>query len=107
MFIRTTIAALLLTATVIATIGSVEASANPETNHASYWGANCTKTEMRGEVMSFDAPAGATKVIVKGGTGYKVYDKSPFTGLTSPINQKNGKPYAISHVIVCTCHRLY
>jgi hypothetical protein len=77
------------------------ASANAETNKPGYWGPDCYKIEMGGKAMKYDAPAGAYKVIVKGGTGYNLYDKPPFTGLTSPINPNNGKPYAISHVIVC------
>lgn len=79
----------------------VGASANPETNKASYWGANCVKTEMSGEVMTYTAPSGTVKVIVKGGTGYKVYENGSFVNLTAPINPNNNKPYGISHVIAC------
>lgn len=82
--------------------GTVGAAANPQANHPGYWGDTCTKTEMGGEVMKYTAPADATKVIVKGGTGNQVYDQAPFTDLTAPVNPKNGKNYAISHVIVCT-----
>jgi hypothetical protein len=99
MFIRTLIAALLLST---ALTGTVSASANADANKPGYWGDNCTKTEFNGEVMSYNAPAGATKVIVKGGTGNKVYSTAPFTNLTAPVNPNNNKPYAISHVIVCT-----
>lgn len=99
MFLRTITAALLLSVTVTGTVG---AAANPEANQPSYWGTNCTKTEMNGEVMTFTAPADATKVVVKGGTGNKVYTEGSFTDLTAPVNPKNGKNYAISHVIVCT-----
>lgn len=74
---------------------------DPKTNDPKYWGANCTKTEFGGNVMSYTAPSGTGKVIVKGGTGYIVYTNAPFTNLTAPINPNNDKPYAISHVIVC------
>lgn len=99
MFLRSIALALVISISVSGTVG---AAANPATNHADYWGNSCTKTEMNGEVMTFSAPSGATKVIVKGGTGYKVYDAAPFTNLTAPVNPNNGKTYGISHVIVCT-----
>ncbi|HSH17766.1 MAG TPA: hypothetical protein VK978_00120 [Candidatus Saccharimonadales bacterium] len=76
--------------------------ASAETNKPEYWGATCTKTEFGGNVMSYSAPENATRVIAKGGTWYVVYDKPPFEDLSAPINTSNGKPYAISHVIVCT-----
>lgn len=99
MFVRAFTAALLLSVSISGTVG---AAANPEANKPSYWGTNCTKTEMSGETMTFTAPAGATKVVVKGGTDNKVYTEGSFTDLTAPVNPKNGKTYAISHVIVCT-----
>lgn len=99
MFLRAIVCSVVVAASVT---GSVAASANSQTNHPDYWGNNCVKTEMNGEVMTYNAPSGAIKVIVKGGTDYRVYDKAPFTNLTAPVNPKNGKNYAISHVIVCS-----
>lgn len=57
---------------------------------------------MTSEAMSYTAPAGATKVIVKGGTENAIYTTGSFANLTAPINDRSGKPYAISHVIVCS-----
>ena len=74
-------------------------------NHASTWGTSCVKKDMTGEVMTYTPSISSDKiekVIVKGGTENAVYTTAPFTNLTAPINPKNGKPYAISHVIVCT-----
>jgi hypothetical protein len=86
--------------------GTVSASmANANTNHPSYWESSsnkCSKTEVKGEVMSYDASGnGVVKVIVKGGPSYEVYDKAPFNNVKAPVNEKNNKNYAISHVIVC------
>ncbi|HET8884268.1 MAG TPA: hypothetical protein VFM68_02250 [Candidatus Saccharimonadales bacterium] len=77
---------------------------NSVTNQASYWGDTCVKTEMGGDVRAFTAPQGATKVIVKGGPDYVVYNHAPFSQLTAPANpnNKHGKTYGISHVIVCS-----
>lgn len=74
-------------------------------NQPSAWGSTCSKIDMTGQVMTYTpkVPANAIeKVIVKGGTENKVYTTAPFTNLTAPVNPNNGKPYAISHVIVCT-----
>lgn len=74
-------------------------------NQLSAWGSTCSKIDMTGQVMTYTpkVPANAIeKVIVKGGTENKVYTTAPFTNLTAPLNPNNGKPYAISHVIVCT-----
>ena len=98
MFLRTLTASLLLS---VLLAGTVSAAADPAANQASYWGNNCTKTEMNGEA-TFTPASGATKVIVKGGTGNQVYTSAPFVNLTAPINPNNNKPYGISHVIVCT-----
>lgn len=72
----------------------------PEANQAAYWGTNCVKYE---DVKSdtYTAPADATKVIIKGGTLNAVYTSGSFTNLTAATNPNNGKPYGISHVIVC------
>lgn len=76
---------------------------NPKTNHASYWGEFCSKTEMSGDIKYYTPTETAiSKVIVKGGTGYTVYKDGSYTNLTAPLNQKNNKNYGISHVIVCT-----
>jgi hypothetical protein len=57
--------------------------------------------------MSYDASGSdVVKVIVKGGPSYEVYDKAPFNNVKAPVNEKNNKNYAISHVIVCKVIRL-
>ncbi len=73
----------------------------PDTNQASYWGNNCIKTEMYSQVTRYTATGNVSQVIVKGGTGYRLYTAGPFTNLTAPLNPTNGQNYAISHVIVC------
>lgn len=86
------------------TIGSLGVQAqgyDSAKNQPSYWGNNCYKIET-GLGVTYSAPAGATKVVVKGGTDNAVYTSGAFTNLTAPINPNNGKPYGISHVIVCT-----
>ena len=81
---------------------AVEAKANPEQNHPSYWGEQCSKTEFEGEVMTFTpSQSNVDKVIIKGGPGNVVYQTAPFEDLTAPLNDRNDKNYAISHVIVC------
>ncbi|MDX1766099.1 MAG: hypothetical protein R3313_04070 [Candidatus Saccharimonadales bacterium] len=81
---------------------AVEARANPEQNHPDYWGEQCYKTEIEGEIMTFTpSDSNIDKVIIKGGPGNVVYETGPFVDLTAPENDKNGKNYAISHVIVC------
>ncbi len=90
--------------TIAASAMTAPASAayNSELNQPSYWGSTCSKTDMSGEVMTYSVTdPNAVKVVVKGGTENKVYEQAPFTNLTAPINPNNGKPYAISHVIVC------
>lgn len=89
-------------------IGSISALAtgyDSAKNQPSYWGNNCYKIET-GLGATYTAPAGVTKVIVKGGTDNAVYTSGTFTNLTAPINPNNGKPYGISHVIVCTDTRV-
>lgn len=98
--IRAFALALVLTG-MVAGSASAKSGYNSDLNQPSYWGNACVKTDMNGEVMTFTAPAGATKVIVKGGTENAVYTAGPFADLTAPINERSGKPYAISHVIVC------
>lgn len=72
----------------------------PEANKASYWGTSCVKYDsVKSE--TYTAPAGATKVIIKGGTMNAIYVSGPFTNLTAATNPSSGKPYGISHVIVC------
>lgn len=74
-------------------------------NHAATWGSSCVKKDMTGEVMTYTPQIDSDKiekVIVKGGTENAIYTTAPFVDLTAPVNPKNGKPYAISHVIVCT-----
>jgi hypothetical protein len=93
-------AAITIAATNV-TAGS--AAYNPELNKPSYWGGTCIKTDMTGESMTYSVDGdNVSKVIVKGGTENKVYTQAPFTNLTAPINPNTGKPYAISHVIVCS-----
>jgi LPXTG-motif cell wall-anchored protein len=71
-------------------------------NQPSYWGANCFKTDMNGNVMTYTATGNnIVKVVVKGGTENAVYTNGSYTDLTAPINPRSGKPYGISHVIVC------
>lgn len=96
--------ATLLSATTVmlGTSNALAGIENPETNKASYWGDNCSKTEISGDVKEYTVTdSGITKVIVKGGTGYIVYEDGNFTNLTAPLNQKNGKTYGISHIIEC------
>ena len=94
-------AAAITIAATSATAGS--AAYNPELNKPSYWGGTCIKTDMSGESMTYSVDGdNVSKVIVKGGTENKVYTQAPFTNLTAPINPNTGKPYAISHVIVCS-----
>jgi hypothetical protein len=89
-------------ATTSTTDKTVVSQAKENTNNPLYWGEKCTKTEIAGEVLTYTVTdSGVTKVIVKGGTSYVVYDKAPFTNLTAPVNPNNDKTYAISHVIVC------
>lgn len=72
-------------------------------NHPETWGSNCRKIDMPGNVMTYTANGdNVRQVIVKGGTSNKVYSTAPFTNLTSEINPNSGKPYAISHVIICS-----
>lgn len=93
-------AALTVAATTMVAPGA--SAYDSKLNQTSFWGANCRKVEMPSNVTEY-TPAGEniSKVIVKGGTTNKVYDKAPFTGLTAVVNPKSGKVYAISHVIVC------
>ena len=94
-------AALTVAATTMVAPGA--SAYDSKLNQTSFWGANCRKVEMPSNVTEY-TPAGEniSKVIVKGGTTNKVYDKAPFTGLTAVVNPKSGKVYAISHVIVCS-----
>lgn len=86
-------------------LGSGTAAAcidKPKTNHPSYWGDKCTKTEMTGVVKQYTAlESGIKQIIVKGGPGYVVYKDGYFKNLKAPLNKKNGKHYDISHIIVC------
>lgn len=72
----------------------------PEANKASYWGTSCVKYENI-DTPTYTAPAGATKVIIKGGTLNAIYTDGSFENLTAATNPNSGKPYGISHVIVC------
>lgn len=95
----TTLVAIL----VLLTHGTVYATGyDSEMNHPSYWGEDCYKIDISGEVYSYTVNnADATKVIVKGGTTNKVYTVGPFTNVTAQTNPRSSKPYGISHVIVC------
>ena len=72
----------------------------PEANKAAYWGSTCVKYD-NVKTSTYTAPAGAKKVIIKGGTLNAIYTSGSFTNLTAATNPNNGKPYGISHVIVC------
>lgn len=72
-------------------------------NQPSYWGDNCYKLEIDGDVKTYTVTdPEAYKVIVKGGTEHKVYDEGPFENLTAAYNKNSGKTYGISHVTICT-----
>lgn len=63
-----------------------------------------TISSFTGESFSWTSEFPVCAVIVKAGTGVEVYYPSdPYggTGLTSPINPNNGKPYGISHISFC------
>lgn len=95
----------ILSAATVATMSLTNVSAagvDSTLNHPSYWGDNCVKTEMKGDVKTYTATGDdIVKVIVKGGTENAVYTDGNFTDLTAPVNPKSGKPFDISHVIVC------
>lgn len=72
-------------------------------NKPSYWGNSCVKTDYaNGGIYFSTRDKSVTKVVVKGGTTNKVYTESPFVDLTAEINPNSGKPFGISHVIVCS-----
>lgn len=90
--------------TIAATSLTAPASAchDSSLNQPSTWGSSCVKTDMTGEVMTYTVPTDASKVVVKGGTENKVYEHvAAGTTVQAATNPKSGKPYAISHVIVC------
>lgn len=95
----------IIAASVFSLLTGVSASAtgyNSELNKPSYWGTNCVKTEMNGNVTTYTATGNnIIKVVVKGGTENAVYTSGNYTNLTAPTNPRSGKPYGISHVIVC------
>ena len=65
-------------------------------------GVTLTKVDDSTISWSSDDPIGA--VIVKGGPGANVYfydGATSDTGLVTPTNPKNGKPYGLSHVDFC------
>ncbi len=96
------IAGILLAAFVPTTVGATNNGYDSNKNQPSYWGENCDKTEFNGHNDAFTpGRENVIKVIVKGGGTNKVYDNPPFKDLTANINEKTGKPYAISHVIEC------
>lgn len=76
---------------------------NSTQNQASYWGDSCVKTDYANGGLYFSTrDKSVTKVVIKGGTTNKVYTESPFVDLTAENNPNSGKPYDISHVIVCS-----
>jgi len=63
-----------------------------------------TMTIGEGPSVDWDSTFGIAKVIVKGGPNANVYSytlATGDTGLTTPINPKNNKPYGLSHVEFC------
>lgn len=95
----------ILAAATVAAIPFASVSAagyDSKLNQPSYWGDNCVKTEVKGDTMTYSVrDEGVVKVVVKGGTENAVYTSGNYTDLTAPVNPRSGKPYGISHVIVC------
>jgi hypothetical protein len=63
-----------------------------------------------GVYFTWSAELGVDAVIVKGGPNANVYTYSPEatsgTGLHSPLNTSNGKPYGLSHISFCYDYEL-
>ena len=82
------------------------AQGNSNKNHPAYWettGIQCQKFDNhRGQTFTATQDD-VVKVVVKGGPDRTVYTAAPFSDLTAPVNpnNKHGKTYGISHVIVC------
>lgn len=57
---------------------------------------------VNGSSFSFSSSTEVTSVIVKGGPNALLYTYDPGvfsdSGLTAPVNAKNGKPYGLSHL---------
>lgn len=99
LFTTTLILALLSFAPVMA---GAAGSYDSNLNHPSHWGDSCYKINFANTPSTYTVTdSSAVKVIVKGGTTNKVYEDGPFTDLTAQINPRSGKPYGISHVIIC------
>jgi hypothetical protein len=93
----------------VATVLGGSASArmeDPATNQPSYWETSstvCNKIEMTGKAKyTYSVPGNdVAKVVVKGGSDYSTYTSGPFVDLRAPVNERNNKNFAISHVIIC------
>lgn len=89
-------------ATTLSATGVSAAGYDAKLNQPSYWGTNCVKIESPENKQFYTATdTDLVKVVVKGGTENAVYTDGNYTKLTAPINPRSGKPYDISHVIIC------